>query len=67
MTIYLQSSKADRQKIRKEMLRQAESFLRSAGVAGKIKAAARQMVDSALAEERNGNTESSDTQQPAIQ
>lgn len=59
MSIFTQASKSDRLKIRREMLREAERLL--AGIypsKAQRKAAARRMVDAAIAKERktaNGN------------
>ena len=52
-SVWAESSKADRQKIRKEMLKQAEKLLVGLFASpAQIRAAARTMVDGALAKER---------------
>jgi hypothetical protein len=51
--VWAELSKPDRQKIRKEMLRQAEEILRDEHSSkAQLRAAARTMVDKALAKER---------------
>lgn len=56
-------SKADRVKVRKEMLAQAEGLFVGAFASKKqLRAAARSVVDAAIAKERHGNSEDSSAQ-----
>lgn len=54
-TVWAKSSKADQQKIRREMLRQAKTLLSGMyASSAQLCAAARTLVDQALAKERAG-------------
>lgn len=60
MSIYSQASKADRRKIRREMIAQAENLLPA-----ELWHTAKSIVDQALAKERHEQNDISDSQQSA--
>lgn len=65
MSVYSQASKADRNKIRRQMIAQAEHLLvDSYPSRAQLKAVARSIVDQALAKERNEAIDSS-TKRPS--
>lgn len=59
MSVYTQASKADRNKIRRQMIAQAEKLLPA-----HLKHTAKTIVDKTLARERHEQDDSSNAQQP---